>query len=357
MKIIHTGDVHLGAAFDNLPKEKARIRRVELVDGFTRLCSYAKETGVSAVLIAGDLFDENQTPSYVKKQAFQAIENAKPVRFFYVSGNHDDEFSESGLPSNLFLFSQNHAWQSYDLGNGVVISGLDTKNLSVQTLSSLQLYPDAFNVVLLHGDVQGGGREAIDLRLLQNKNVDYLALGHIHKPDLERCRLDARATYRYCGCLEGRGFDECGEKGAVLLEIASDSSIKQEFLPIARRTLHRLPVNVTPEDDARAIELRMQDMVGPVPAQDMVLVELQGERLPECEVDTGRLLLWLKERFFAAKLEDRTTLSLRPEDYMYDASLKGEFIRTVMASKLSSAERDRVILCGLRALRGEEAEL
>jgi hypothetical protein len=42
---------------------------------------------------------------------------------------------------------------------------------------------------------------------------------------------------------------------------------------------------------------------------------------------------------------------------MYDASLKGEFIRTVMASKLPVAERDRIILCGLRALRGEEAEL
>ena len=173
MKIIHTGDVHLGASFQNLPKEKARLRRVELLDGFTRLCAYAKESGVSAVLIAGDLFDGNQTAGYVRKQALFAMASASPVQFFYVSGNHDDEFMGTDLPANVCVFSKNRGWQSYALGEGVVISGMDAKYTSPQTLSALALAQGDYNIVMLHGDITGTGKDAIDLRYLQNKNIDY----------------------------------------------------------------------------------------------------------------------------------------------------------------------------------------
>ena len=53
------------------------------------------------------------------------------------------------------------------------------------------------------------------------KNIDYLALGHIHK--YKQAELDQRGVYCYSGCLEGRGFDECGEKGFVLLDIDEES--------------------------------------------------------------------------------------------------------------------------------------
>jgi hypothetical protein len=49
LKIIHTGDVHIGSALKNLPPEKARLRQSELTDGFRRLCDYARDNGVSCV--------------------------------------------------------------------------------------------------------------------------------------------------------------------------------------------------------------------------------------------------------------------------------------------------------------------
>ena len=53
----------------------------------------------------------------------------------------------------------------------------------------------------------------IEVYELKNKNIDYLALGHVHKYKMEK--LDNRGIYCYSGCLEGRGFDECGDKGCV----------------------------------------------------------------------------------------------------------------------------------------------
>ena len=66
------------------------------------------------------------------------------------------------------------------------------------------------------------------------------------------------------------------------------------------------------------------------------------------------LLAVLSERFYFAKIKDETTLSIRPEDYRNDVSLKGEFVRRVMASGLRDEEKKRVLACGFRALSGEE---
>ena len=362
LRILHCADLHLGARMTtHLDAKRAKERREELLLTFGNLVDTASRLQVRAVLLVGDLFDTAHVTHSTRSYVGQRIAEHPEMLFLYVCGNHDRDvppiFPDDCIPPNWVDLS-GEGWTSVPLeqdGTALTISGTSgfdrTMYDSVPTV-------DGVHIVMLHGQITqtaSAGQDIVSLPRLAGKNIDYLALGHEHSYRTDR--LDAHGVWCYSGCPEGRGFDECGEKGAVLLEIAPNSSIKQEFLPIARRTLHRLPVSVRPEDDARAIELRLQEAVGSLPAQDMVLVELQGERLPECEVDTGRLLLWLKERFFAAKLEDRTTLSLRPEDYMYDASLKGEFIRTVMASKLPSAERDRVILCGLRALRGEEAEL
>ena len=51
---------------------------------------------------------------------------------------------------------------------------------------------------------------------------------------------------------------------------------------------------------------------------------------------------------------DDSNLTLRPEMYRNDVSLRGEFVRTVMQSGLPREDQERIIQCGLRALNGEE---
>ena len=44
-----------------------------------------------------------------------------------------------------------------------------------------------------------------------------------------------------------------------------------------------------------------------------------------------------------------------PEDYRYDKSLKGEFIRTVLSSpETDGITKEKIISCGINALMGEE---
>ena len=74
------------------------------------------------------------------------------------------------------------------------------------------------------------------------KYVDYLAGTY---PFLQKERLDDRGVYcPQCGCLEeGAALMRCGEKGFVLLDI-TEGKIHTEFVPIAKRMLHEVKVEV-----------------------------------------------------------------------------------------------------------------
>ena len=79
---------------------------------------------------------------------------------------------------------------------------------------------------------------------LKEKNIDYLALGHIH--EYSQGQIDLRGKYAYSGCLEGRGFDELGEKGFILIDV-SDGVVgigKSAFVG-AKISELKLPKNLT----------------------------------------------------------------------------------------------------------------
>ena len=83
MKIIHCSDLHLDSALrTHLSPEKAKERNAELCASFGRMVCFARQEGVSAVLIAGDLFDSayasEQTVDYVLEQ----IRSVPSVTFF-----------------------------------------------------------------------------------------------------------------------------------------------------------------------------------------------------------------------------------------------------------------------------------
>ena len=62
-------------------------------------------------------------------------------------------------------------------------------------------------------------------------------------------------------------------------------------------------------------------------------------------------------KFYFLKIKDESRLKIEPETYAHDASLKGEFIRLVMASDRGDWDKEQIIYCGIRALSGEEVEL
>lgn len=352
MKIIHTGDLHIGSPLKALPADKAELRKREILEGFEKLTRYAKENGVSAVIIAGDLFDEQGVALQWKRETLACIENAKPVRFFYVSGNHDNgvEFPRS-LPDNLFTFSHAHGWYSYDLGENITLTGADTRNFNQAFSSPLQLPENGYHIVALHGD------NDIPFERLANRHIDYLALGHIHKPMKNRERLDFRGSYRYCGCPEGRGFDETGERGFFLLEVRANRLIDEKFLSFAKRTVWEARVDISACETYLDVESETLKATAQIPPTDMVKVVLCGAHKAELRKDVSMLTLTLCERFFFAKVQDDSHPFIDVRAFENDLTERGEFVKEVGRYAMNEDFRAEVLEVGLKALSGEEIDL
>ena len=359
MRIIHTGDIHIGSPLKNLPPEKAQLRKTEIIDGFRRLCVYAKDNGVTAVLIAGDLLDGNRVTGQVKRQVLAFIEQASPVLFFYVAGNHDGWGLESEtLPQNLCLFSQDNGVGAYRLNENVTVTGMDAGRFSTENFDRLRFPQDAFNILVLHGDAYSEqSREYIPLQALQNKGIDYLALGHIHIPDVQAKPLDERGRYRYCGCLEGRGFDEIGGRGFFLLEIQNGQLVNERFLTLAKRSIVGKRVDITACQTYFDVENAVFGALANENRENLVKIVLCGGYTPDLKKELSVLTARLNERFFFARVEDESRLKISPESFVNDVTERGEFVREALRFNVDEGLREEILEVGLKALAGEDIDL
>ena len=84
---------------------------------------------------------------------------------------------------------------------------------------------------------------------------------------------------------------------------------------------------------------------------------LTGSFTLETQKDLRFLQKMMDGKFYFHKIKDESRLKIDKETYEHDISLKGEFIRLVMASSKTPEEKEQIICCGIRALSGEEVAL
>lgn len=369
MKIIHCADLHLDSKMTaNLNSEKAKERKAELLRTFHKMIAYASTQDVSAIIIAGDLYDKKSISKTASNAVYDAIIQNPDITFYYLLGNHDADSFLAGLdniPENLKLFG--NEWKTYTLSNRgkrpITLTGVELNQDNAGSIyTSLILDNDAFNIVTLHGQdaehVAKDKVEVIALSMLKNKGIDYLALGHVHGYKEEV--LDKRGTYCYSGCLEGRGFDECGDHGFVLLDINEETGdFSKEFIPIAFRNLYTLRIDITGAITTSQIidiirkKLNEED----IDQRHLVKIILTGNVDVECEKNIPFLVKEFENRYYFLKMYDETKIKVDYQAFQMDESLKGEFVRTVMnAPDLSEEEKGEIIRYGIQALAGEEME-
>lgn len=363
MKIIHSADQHLDSKMEaNLTREKAKERNIEVRNTFVRMIERASEEGVDAILLAGDLFDRKVVSRTDQEVVKNAIMTHPDIEFFYIRGNHDDNSFLASLedaPDNLKLFTDK--FTSYQVKDSdVIVTGAElTGGNSQGVYNTLNLDMDKFNIVMLHGQESGyegkDKTEIINLSMLKNKGIDYLALGHVHEHKEDQ--LDARGYYAYSGCLEGRGFDECGDHGYIILDIDEKThEYTHEFIPCAYRKLHIVNVDITDLETITDIEDKVRETFteADISDRDMIKVELTGAVTMDTNIDLDYLTKIFADVFYTIKFKNRTNIKIDYDAYAMDESLKGEFVRKVKASDLSEDEKADIIKLGIGLLQGEK---
>ena len=408
VRLIHTADLHLDAAFSSrFSKEEAEERRQKLLIAWNKLLAFGAEKKVQAVLIAGDLFDSPVVSRSTMDIFLSSIRKNPGISFFYLRGNHDTKNTfrfQDNLPKNLFLFS--HEGKKYRLNEKLVLAGqefygrgeqeeedyfFDSEEEEEQALEAgmnrflekeepaqgiWNFKEEDCNLLMLHGMLRESSvfkemseeksasertseavqnEDGISLKALSKYPIHYLALGHIHKR--EEGSFGA-LRYLYPGCLQGRGFDEEGEKGFYYLEINEQSKeIRTEFVPLKDGEFRIIEVLLSEEDGSLEALEKIKERVREENAgeKDSLRIILKGEKSPEGERNLRYLEKQLSENHAYVEIKEECRLRLHKEDFLHEKSLKGEFLRMVSDSEsLSEEEKEKIILLGIGLLQGEE---
>ena len=249
-RFIHCADLHLGSRFKGLgtenPKLAERLRQ-SVFDSFSRIIDAAKESHVDAMVISGDLYDDaNELPSTRMWLSEQLARLDVPV--FICRGNHDSHTSwDSAIPYPKNVHEFGTSPERIQLSDEVEIVGIsysvphETRNLAKVLEGSY----DRFTIACLHCDLdtvtEGYSYSPCSITDLQSGNVDYWALGHIHKRNV----VSKSPYIVYPGNIQGRSFKETGQKGAYLVTVDSGRVASAEFIPTSVYRWDDLTVDIT----------------------------------------------------------------------------------------------------------------
>ena len=353
MQIIHVSDLHLGSRLTSLPIGNIREnRKNEILKSFNRLIDYAKEHNIKIIMLAGDVFDSDRPYKKDKSFFYDSVKANKEITFLYLRGNHDIEESLVENLDNLKTF--NNEWITYSF-EGVSISGIElSSNNKTSLYSSLSLNENCLNIVMMHGDVNTKGKEFIDLKKLSNKNIDYLALGHIHA--YKEFIIDKRGIAIYPGCLDGRGFDELDEKGFVVLDI-DNNTIKHKFIPFSSRVIVEKRIDISNALNLYEAKNLIQNELSSIDSSSLVKIILTGKVDFEIGNIEDTIHSFFADNFFYLKVYNELKKTINIDDYKNDFSLKGEFVRNISSnSNLTAEEKEELLNIGMKLLNGEDIE-
>lgn len=212
MKWIQFGDLHLDAPFRTLKPSAAAAHRRAARALLREIVHHAEAVGADAILCTGDLFD-SQTPyrDTVEAVAQAFAETALPV--FITPGNHDfyaaaSPYCASEWSENVHIFTAETP-ETVTIGK-VTVTGVAfcSDQPSLRPLNGWH----GDGVFLGHGDalVNDSVYAAYPQADIAASGLAYLALGHIHQPEVQRC---GQTLVVQNGSVEGRGFDEIGPRG------------------------------------------------------------------------------------------------------------------------------------------------
>ena len=344
IKVFHCADIHLDSPFSMYSPREAESRRTELRAAFTSACLFAREKEVDLFIISGDLFD----CEYVTKDTLELLNRefrkSPEIRFFIAPGNHDplgpgSPYNNAGFPENVHVFTPERERVRIDGLNADIYGfGFDSPTLITSPAAGWTgLDKSRINILVCHGDMTSAGSTTgpVTKADIAASGFDYIALGHIHKGTGVLCENGVH--YAYPGCIEGRGFDEQGYKGALYGGI--DKGVAAlSFIRFSNRRYESVSVDLTGiSDKSEALE-KIRREIRTFNDDTALRVTLCGEVgeafviLPN-EIGSGR------EYPYFIEMIDKTVTKMDLSELESSNTLRGVFYRNLKA-KIDASDPD-----------------
>ena len=264
-RFIHAADVHLDSPLRSLALRDPDL--AELIGNatrraFVRIIDLCLDEQVDALLLAGDLYDGDQTSMKTARFLSEQIRRLHEagIHVFVIRGNHDALSritKELTFPDSVKVFGGRAEAIVVDRSNGdfpVAIHGLSfAQPHAPESLIGKYKLPieGAVNIGLLHTSLAGAPGHDLyapcSLADLQATGFRYWALGHVHK----RSVVEGKCAIVMPGMPQGRDINEAGAKSVTLVTVADDRSIRIEERVTSIAQFERVSIDATRIDDWR----------------------------------------------------------------------------------------------------------
>lgn len=287
MRIVHTGDWHLGRIFHQKPLLKDQRHLL------AQVIEWLKEKKPDLLIIAGDIYDRSVPPAEAVKLLDETVKTIVfdlGIRIVMIAGNHDSadrldfgaEFFERqkmhiiGSPLKATPIHLEDEFGAVDVVAVPYVDPVTARSelhdMEIKSYEEAmavmierqrpQLREGARKILVTHAflvdgktseserSLSVGGASAIPAKLFEG--FDYVALGHLHRPQ----EISA-AHIRYAGSLMKYSFSEVDSpKSLTLVELGKDGFLDAEKLPLK------------PKKDLRLIEGHFKKILADAESDD-----------------------------------------------------------------------------------------
>ncbi len=331
IKIIHTGDLHLGMTFKSLGV-KSKLHRRDCQDVFSNIIDLTIKEKANALLIAGDLFDQPNPSKSIVAFVIDELKRLKEknIPVFIITGNHDPYKKDSlwfnyTFPSNVIIFDSNNL-ESKSVGD-LEVYGLAYTNNTKEPLKGFKAEKnDKFKVGLIHGSTTNIKEDddpeysyrPITKTQIDDSGLDYIALGHFH----DLLEVKAKVKCFYCGSPEGLSFKNKSDSGVLIVSYANGKvSVKPHKTDI--REFHNIEIDCTKLYNDSEIRKTLQKNKGD---NKILRLILKGSPTLDFQLDKEFLEKEFSSEYFYLKIEDRIHI---PNNLQEDETIRGQFIKLI----------------------------
>ena len=332
MKFVHIADTHFDMPFRLLSDRSnlGEIRRLDQRKAFKKMIEYIKENKIPYLFIAGDLYDHE----YIRESTIEYINNLfdeiPETKIYITPGNHDPYLKNSYYESynwseNVKIFTakvekvENKDFILYGYG----FEDFYSKDSKIEEIELEN--KEKINILLTHCNLDGSDKNEKDYNNISSKKLkeigfDYIALGHIHKKNIEE-----NTNIIYPGSTISLGFDEQGHHGMVVGNLEKEN-LKLEFISLDEKELKEEELDIS---NIKTIE-ELLEQIGKLELKENSLykITLIGNR--NFEINTYKLIKMIESKEII-KIKDKTKIGYDLEKISKEeTTLRGIYVKEIL---------------------------
>ena len=357
MKFVHMADMHFDTPFANLSSKNdfGKKRRLDQRQILKKIINYIKENKINYFFISGDLY-ENE---YIRKTTIEYINDLfkeiPETKIFITPGNHDPYLKNSMY--NNFKWSENvkiftskiekvetPEADIYGVGfDDFYCPSLNVENINIENKNKI-------NILITHGALNASDKLQLQYNPMNKNNLnklgfDYLALGHIHKPDYN---TEQNQRIVYPGSTIAMGFDELGEHGFIMGNLEKEK-IELEFIKSDDKEFKELEFDISNIIDFEKLIEEINNLK--LDENKFYKIILTGKRNFEIDLLQLNKFILLEN---IIKIKDKTILNYNLKELINNTTLKGIFAQELLNElenkNYSEEEINKILEIGLEAL-------